>query len=93
MPEYAFEIEMAQNSNHSFLFYFYLEILITCLLVEVAHFFSSKILKWLKIRREIEFEAKMNRILSHFNIFELKKVSHFGQKTCDLDFEEEKREK
>ena len=56
-------------------------------------FFSSKILNKLKIRREIEFEAKMNRILSHFDIFELKKVSHFGQKTCDLNFEEGKREK
>ena len=38
-------------------------------------FFSSKILYKLKIRREIEFEAKMIRILSLFKIFELKKVS------------------
>ena len=38
-------------------------------------FFSSKILNKLKIRREIEFEAKMIRILSLFKIFELKKVS------------------
>ena len=38
-------------------------------------FFSSKILNKLKIRREIEFEAKMIRILSHLKNFELKKVS------------------
>ena len=38
-------------------------------------FFSSKILYKLKIRREIEFEAKMIRILSLYKIFELKKVS------------------
>ena len=38
-------------------------------------FFSSKILNKLKIRREIEFEAKMIRILSLYKIFELKKVS------------------
>ena len=93
MPAFAFDFEVAQNSNNSFFSDFFLEILITCLLAEVAHFFSSKILKWLKIRREIEFEAKMNRILSHFNIFELKKVSHSGQKTRDQDFEEEIREK
>ena len=36
-------------------------------------FFSSKILSKLKIRREIEFEAKMIRILSLLKIFELKK--------------------
>ena len=41
MPAYAFEIEMAQNSNHSFFSYFFLEILITFhLLVEVAQFFK-----------------------------------------------------
>ena len=39
-------------------------------------FFSSKILYKLKIRREIEFEAKMIRILSLFKIFELKKWAY-----------------
>ena len=38
------------------------------------------------IPREIEFEAKMIRILSHLNIIELKKVS-FGKKTRDQNFE------
>ena len=33
------------------------------------------ILRWLEIRREIEFEAKMIRILSHLKVFELRKVS------------------
>ena len=56
-------------------------------------FFSSKMLKWLKIRIIFASNSISLRILSHFNIFELKKVSHFGQKTCDLDFEEGKREK
>ena len=32
--------------------YFHLEILKHAFLAEVAHFFSSKILRWLKIRRE-----------------------------------------
>ena len=32
---------------------------------------------------EIEFEAKTIRILSHLKIFELKKVSHFKNKTRD----------
>ena len=36
-------------------------------------FFSSKTLYKLKIRREIEFEAKMIRIVSLLKIFELKK--------------------
>ena len=51
------------------------------------------ILRWLKIRREIEFEAIMIRILSHFKIFELKKVSHFDQKTRDQYFVAKIREK
>ena len=49
-------------------FIFLFEIMITCFLAEVAHFFSSKMLRWLKIRREHEFEAKMIRILSHLKI-------------------------
>ena len=88
MPAYAFDFEMAQNSNHSFFSYFWLEILITCLFAEVALFAEKA-----QIRIEIEFEAKMIRILSHLNFFELKKVSHFGQKTRDQYFEEEIREK
>ena len=39
VTDFAFEIEMAQNSNHSFFLYFLLEIWITCLFAEVAHFF------------------------------------------------------
>ena len=42
-------------------------------------FFRSKILRWLKIGREIESDAKMNRILSYHRIFELNKwaISEF----------------
>ena len=36
-------------------------------------FFSSKTPRWLKIRREIGFEPKIIRILSHLRVFELKK--------------------
>ena len=46
-------------------------------------FFSSK------IRRDIEIEAKMIRILSHLRIFELKKVSHLRILTRDQYFEQE----
>ena len=46
------------------------------------------ILRWLEIRREIEFEAKMIRILSHLRIFELKKVSHLRILTRDQYFEQ-----
>ena len=52
VPVYAFYFEIARNSNHSFFLYFHLEILKLAFLAEVAHFFSSKILRWLKIRRE-----------------------------------------
>ena len=41
------------------------------------------ILRELKIRREIEFEAKMIRILSSLRIFEPKKVSSYGILTRD----------
>ena len=59
VPAYASDFEMAQNSNHSIsirnitkygnhvLFF-----------LKWLTFFSSKILRWLKIRSEIEFEAK-----------------------------------
>ena len=40
MSAFAFDFEVAQNSNHSFFSFFFLEILITCLLAEVAHFFQ-----------------------------------------------------
>ena len=40
MTGYAFEIEMAQNSNHQFFLYFLFGIWITCLFAEVAHFFK-----------------------------------------------------
>ena len=56
-------------------------------------FFSSKMLKWLKIRIIFASNSISLRILSHFNIFELKKVSHFGQKTRDQYFEAKIREK
>ena len=42
-----------------------------------------EILNKLKIQREIEFEAKMIRILSLLKIFELKKVSLFRILTRD----------
>ena len=51
-------------------------------------FFSSNILRWLKIWREIEFETKMIRISSHLNIFELKKWAILATKACDQYFEE-----
>ena len=50
-------------------------------------FFSSKTPRWLKIRREIGFEPKMIRILSHLRVFELKKVSHLKVLTRDGYFE------
>ena len=74
MLEHACGPEMAQNSINSVSLKFRLEILITCQNPELAHFFGSKILRWLKSRREIEFEAKMIRILSHLRIFKLKKM-------------------
>ena len=40
VKSYAFDFEVAQNSNYSFSSNFFLEILITCLLAEVAHFFK-----------------------------------------------------
>ena len=46
------------------------------------------ILRWLNVRREIEFEAEMIRILSHLRIFELKKVSHLRILTRDQYFEQ-----
>ena len=51
------------------------------------------ILRWLKIRIIFASNSCSLRILSHLNIFELKKVSHFGQKTRDQYFEKEIREK
>ena len=52
-----------------------------------SHVIPSITLRWLKIRREIEFEAKMIRILSHLKVFELKKVSQLRVKARDRDFE------
>ena len=40
VKSYAFDFEVAQNSNYSFFSNFFLEILITCLLAGVAHFFQ-----------------------------------------------------
>ena len=73
MSEYACDLEMAQNSYRLGFLKFLFEILITCFFLRWLTFFSSKILRWLKIRKEIEFEAKMIRILSLLKIFELKK--------------------
>ena len=39
---YAYDFEMAQNSNHSFSLYFLLEILTTCFFSKVAHFLAWK---------------------------------------------------
>ena len=52
-----------------------------------SHVIPCITLRWLKIRREIEFEAKMIRILSHLKVFELKKVSQLRVKARDRDFE------
>jgi len=71
MPAHACDFEMAQNSNHSFFSYFLLEILITCLLAEVTHFFSSKKLRWLKfgiIFASNSTYLRMVRISSHLKI-------------------------
>ena len=46
MTDFAFEIEMAQNSNYSMSLYFELEISITCQDFEMARFFSSKTLRF-----------------------------------------------
>ena len=58
----------------------------------MAHFFSSKILRWPKIRREMVFETEIVRILGHLRILELKKVGHLGFLTRDRYFEEKIRE-
>jgi len=50
-------------------------------------FLSSKILRWLIIRRKIKLEAKMIRILSHLRIFDLKKVGQLGILKRDQYFE------
>ena len=44
VKSYAWDFELAQNSNHSVSLTFYLEISITCQNSELAHFFNSKIL-------------------------------------------------
>ena len=44
MMAYAFDFELAQNSNHSVFLIFLLEISITCQNSELAHFFSPKTL-------------------------------------------------
>ena len=56
-------------------------------------FFRLKILRWLKIGREIEFEAKMNRILSYLRIFQRKEMSHLRILTSDRFFEQKFNEK
>ena len=53
---------------------------------------AQKDIEGLKIRREIEFEAKTIRILSSLGIFELKKVSVLGFLTRDSYFEEKNKE-
>ena len=87
MKAYASNFEMAQNSNCSVSLEFQLDIIITCQNLEMAHFLSSKTPRWLKIRIEIGFEAKMIRILSHLRVFELKKVSHLKVLTRDGYFD------
>ena len=68
-------------------FLFCLEISITCQNPEMGHFFSPKTLRWPRIRREMDYEAKMVRILGHLKIFGLKKVAHLRILTRDWYFE------
>ena len=57
MLEYACDLEIAQNSNCLVSIKFLVEILTTCRHSFQAHCFSSFNLRWLKIRRESEFEV------------------------------------
>ena len=75
MSEYACDLEMAQNSNRLVSLLSLLEILITCQNSFQAYFFSSKILRWLKIRRESE-------VLNAWN-FEPSQ-DHMHIPTCDI---------
>ena len=52
-------LEMAQNSNHWVFLYFLLEILITCLNPELAHFFGSK-RNWIRGKNDSNFEPSQN---------------------------------
>ena len=59
------------------------------LFAEVVHFFSLNML--LQIQNISASNSISLQILSHLNTFKLKKVSHFGKKTCDQYVEEKKR--
>ena len=58
MSEYACDLEMAQNSKLSIALVSARNIDHVSKIPSKLTFFSSKILRRLKIRREIEFEAK-----------------------------------
>ena len=66
MPAYAFDFEMAQKSNHSFFSYFFLEILITCLLAEVAHFFQLEKIEMAQIWNHFCLEFNLSTNGSNF---------------------------
>ena len=60
-----------------------LEISVTWFFPEMGHFFELQNSKMIlnsnfEFRRKNEFETKMIRILSHLQLFQLKKVSQFG---------------
>ena len=78
MLEHACDLEMAQHWIHWVSLKIRLETVITCQNPELAHFFSSKILRWLKIRIIFASNPISLRILSHLRIFELKKWANSG---------------
>ena len=92
VPAYASDFEMTQNSNHLFFLYLLLEILITCLFAEVAHFFELENVEmaqnskrnWIRGKNDSNFEP-----LQHFRA---KKSEPLRQKdtwyifrTCVID--------
>ena len=56
-------------------------------ILRLPTFYSPKTLRWPRIRREMEFEAKMVRILGHLRVLGFKKVGHPRTLTCDWYFE------
>ena len=69
MMEYVCDFEIAQNSNHSESLKVLLEKSITCQNSAMAHFFSSKILRWLN------FEEKLNSMQNHMHILSCDKYA------------------
>ena len=93
MTAYAFEIEMAQNSNHSFFSLFSLRSIDHVSFCRSGSLFLPRKTEMAQNSNHFASNSISLRILSHLGFFELKKVSHFGKKTRDLYFEEKIKKK